>query len=428
MRQARVMVTTLNGDPASSQQCIARLVHGCPPNEQPKFIDGELDDPPTALALYDALIVLAGQDVPEGHVLDVIEHVVDEAMPVIAIGGSETARHWLTLAGAHVCDAADTADAIRTLLRGMLHGRDAVQRLRDEVHVAQRFQGGLRGQIVKMHEELQLAAMVQREYLPTGLPSKHGVEFGVLYRPSNYVSGDIYDVIPLDDDHIGVFLADAVGHGVPAALMTMVISRSLVVFDDRDQRRIVLEPGEVLTRLNRQMIRRRGDAASRFATAVYAVIDCKNQRMTIAGAGHPPPLLFRTDGSIEMMTTEGALLGIFEDGGYDQMTVDLDLEDRVIMFSDGFEQAFPLPPASDRSGAGVDCRMPTNRYQGEFSVLRQCPTAHAMIEQLQKRLDGQRGSLHQIDDLTSICIRIGPRPRPTTAAADRSTAHPVTNA
>ena len=161
---------------------------------------------------------------------------------------------------------------IAAALCGLLHRQPEVRHLRHEVALARRCHGGLESRISRIQDELQLAAMVQRELLPASLPKVMGLDFGVLWRPAHYVSGDIYDVARLDDDHVGVFIADAVGHGVPAALMTMVICRSLVPKLVSGSSYRLLEPAEVLDRLNHDMIRRQG-RSTRFATAAYALID-----------------------------------------------------------------------------------------------------------------------------------------------------------
>ena len=76
----------------------------------------------------------------------------------------------------------------------------------------------------KLDEELRLAARIQCEFLPQEFPTMAGVGFDVLYRPAGYVSGDTYDVQQIDDRLVAFYVADAVGHGVPAALLTMLNS------------------------------------------------------------------------------------------------------------------------------------------------------------------------------------------------------------
>jgi sigma-B regulation protein RsbU (phosphoserine phosphatase) len=301
-------------------------------------------------------------------------------------------------AGAHV-EWGDHDDAILSAkLEGMLVRQAAVRRLRREVAVAHRFHGGLEGEIARMHEELQLAAMVQREFLPRELPSLHGVEFAALWRPAHYVSGDIYDVARLDDDHVGMFIADAVGHGVPAALMTMVIARSLCTKRIRGNQYDLVEPAEVLASLNNSMIRRQGHT-TRFATAAYALVDCRSRTMRVAGAGHPPPLLIRAGGAVEELETTGGLLGVFDDETYDQIEVELRTGDRLIFYSDGFEQAFPK-----ECDDGYRRKLPSTRYRTEFEALGAESSPARMIEVISSRLDDEAGSLHQADDLTLICM------------------------
>jgi sigma-B regulation protein RsbU (phosphoserine phosphatase) len=208
----------------------------------------------------------------------------------------------------------------------------------------------------------------------------------------------------LDEDHIGVFLADVAGHGVPAALMTMVICRSLVTkeTDAHDYR--LVPPAEVLERLNLDL--RRRNKHIRFATAVYALVDCRRRVMTLAGAGHPPPLLLRAGAPARELATDGGLLGVFEDESYEQIEVPLECGDRVLFYSDGFEQAFP-----HRASNAYERKMPTDRYREEFQRLESCRTATEMVSCIEERLDDQRGSLHQIDDLTLLCLHAGPLPQ-----------------
>ncbi len=303
-------------------------------------------------------------------------------------------------------------------LAGLCHRQREIHRLSSEMALMQRHQGGLRSQMAKVHDELQLAAMVQREFLPRELPVLPGLELAAMWRPAHYVSGDLYDAVRLDEEHVGLFIADSIGHGVPAALMTMIICRSLMVKEVSGHDYRIIPPSEVLSRLNLDMIQRQGQT-TRFATAVYAVVNCRTREMTIAGAGHPPPLLLRGDGSTEQLTTPGGLLGIFEDERFEQVEVILHREDRLILYSDGFEQAFPAS-----GGDGYERRLPTTRYLEEFEQLRSASTPQEMITRIRTRLDGQSGSLHQADDLTMLCLLSCPpadQPsKPTVASAAAS--------
>ena len=80
----------------------------------------------------------------------------------------------------------------------------------------------------RIDDELRLAARLQQDFLPKSLPRIGRVRFHTLFRPAGYVSGDLYDVMRLDEKHVGFYIADAVGHGMPAALLTMFIKNALV--------------------------------------------------------------------------------------------------------------------------------------------------------------------------------------------------------
>jgi sigma-B regulation protein RsbU (phosphoserine phosphatase) len=303
-------------------------------------------------------------------------------------------------AGVMVNDRATNGALLCARLHGMLHRQREVNQLRHEIVMARLSHGGLGEEVAKMHEELQLAAQAQRELLPGELFSLHGVRVAAMWRPAQYVSGDIYDVTRLDDDHLGLFLADAVGHGVSAALMTMVISQSLTTrVIEGDQWRI-LQPSAVLAGLNTKLIGRTVQP-SRFATAVYAVINCRTRHMTLATAGHPPPFLVHRDGSFEVLETSGGLLGIFADQPFDERHVSLAEGDSLMLYTDGFEQAFPTAQEPGRR------RAPTKVYREELLGLGRAGDPLRMIEEIAQRLDVQSGSLHQVDDLTLLCVHAG---------------------
>lgn len=294
-------------------------------------------------------------------------------------------------------------------LETILQRQTLVDRLSRELALARRLEGGVTGEINRMHEELELAASVQREFLPKALPRVSGLETAALFRPSSYVSGDIYNLQRLDDSRLGFFVADATGHGVPAALMTVLISRSLSFHRGENESGDLLTPGQALARLNRDLAGR-GGGHQRFATAVCGIIDAKTCEVTLACAGHPPPLLI-DEGGVHEIEAGGSLLGVFPDEKYEDTTIRLDEGDRLIAYTDGFELAFP---SADQDISRR--RLPTRNYMREFARLREGCLAEAMLG-LEQRLDEQAGSLHQVDDLTVLAFAPG-----TCVASSASTA------
>ncbi len=111
----------------------------------------------------------------------------------------------------------ESIDAEPRILAAMLFAlaerQSGVELLAREILLAQRCNGGIRSEMDRMYEELHLAAAIQREFTSAPLPRIEGLEFGVLFRPVNFVSGDIYNVRSLGEGKAAFFLADAVGHG-----------------------------------------------------------------------------------------------------------------------------------------------------------------------------------------------------------------------
>jgi serine phosphatase RsbU (regulator of sigma subunit) len=386
----RILVADLGGATACSEAWRDRLRDGWP-QQPPPAIEAHLSAAAPDLQRTDVLVLTVPATFDDADVLGLLALAEEASVPVLALPEAPLPPGNCFEFGDALEIGSNAGDAVIAAAAWSLQRRqEHVRRLRDELALAQRFHGGLRGQISKMHDELQLAAMVQREFLPRELPPVHGVRFAAMWRPSNYVSGDIYDIIRLGPDHVGVFVADASGHGVPAALTTMVICRSLCTDEIAGDTQRILEPGEVLARLNADMLRRGGPTA-RFATAVYGLVDCRARTLTLAGAGHPPPLLLRRDGTTRPMETGGGLLGVFPGEAYDQIELELRDGDCLLLYSDGFEQAFPE--------AGGRTRV-TQRYLDEFEALRRSDSPLRLIEQLAGRLDTQSGSLHQADDVT----------------------------
>ncbi len=350
----------------------------------------------------DAAIIIVNVDTKTNHVSRFLCDCEEAYIPILAVcDGINDVLKVMSHSGAMLQASNTPIEVTCATLNALLHRQVEVKALKQELALATRAHGGVHSEMAKIHEELQLAGTVQRDYLPKDVPQLHGVSVAALWRPVNYVAGDIYDVQQLDDDHLGIFLADAVGHGVPAALMTMIICQSLRTHERIGSSWEILPPSEVLARLNTDMVRRQ-ERSSRFATAVYAVVNCRARTMSIAGAGHPPSMILHEDGRKSMLDSQGGLLGVFENEVYNQDDVELDAGDRLLLYSDGFEQAFPHANDGENS-----TRMPTDVYLDEFKKLCASGTPQETINAIGERLDQQSGSLHQIDDLTLICLHAG---------------------
>jgi sigma-B regulation protein RsbU (phosphoserine phosphatase) len=265
--------------------------------------------------------------------------------------------------------------------------------LRGELNMLRRRDETLNFYMHRLDEELRLAARLQQDFLPKTLPELGPVHFHTLFRPAGYVSGDLYDVIRLDEKRIGFYIADAVGHGMPAALLTMFIKHSLVTKEIVGNSYRLLSPSESLARLNAELIEQNLSQAA-FATAIYGIIDVQTLEVSIARAGHPSPLILRSGGAIETIECEGPLLGIFPDESFLTVTAKLQPGDRLMLYTDGIEVAF----AEDQC---VDAE----RWRQELTLRLGLPTEE-LLSTFADQIDGQSGSLAPKDDLTVVMLEV----------------------
>lgn len=388
--------------------------HGCSPGASPATQLISLDDAlrePDKIAGSVVVLTEANRDDARTGVMKLLDVLEARMTPVVLLTDTPDRRLNDLVSDRVIVVPEDTPAAVFAAAVGALAARQpAFESLLTELEILRRLQGGLRDEVERLHEELQLAAHVQKQFIPQSLPNIKGIEFGVLFRPCGYVSGDIYDVARLDDRYTGFFVADAVGHGVPAALMTMVLSKAMPSFDDDGR---LVGPAESLRLLNTALMKRTGQIQT-FATGVCGVIDSANASITLAGAGHPHPLRIGPSG-IDTIQTNGSLLGVFEDGEYNETTFRLDPDEILLIHSDGFETAFP-----DSSKDTMSHKSPTLHYLDHFQQLRADRAElgiQSAVTRLASALDAQAGSLHQVDDETALVIAMRRQASPVTQAA-----------
>jgi sigma-B regulation protein RsbU (phosphoserine phosphatase) len=274
---------------------------------------------------------------------------------------------------------------------------EALQRqidsLNEEVSALRCRDATLKFYMQRLDEEMRLAARLQQDFLPKKLPQIGRVHFHTLFRPAGYVSGDLYDVMRLDERHVGFYMADAVGHGMPAALLTMFMKNALLTKQITADGYRLLKPGQTMARLNESLVGQNLSYAT-FATAIYGHVNADTLEVTLARGGHPSPMLLGADGNMQMVGCEGSLLGIFPDEQYDDTTIRLSPSDRLFVYTDGIEVAFS---DSDQ----IDAR----RWREELLARRELPT-EALLAEFARHLDRESGSLAPKDDLTMIVIEV----------------------
>ncbi len=155
----------------------------------------------------------------------------------------------------------------------------------------------------------------------------------------------------------------------------------------------LLDPGEAIQGLNASLVEQQFTQAT-FATALYGIVDVDTLELRMAKAGHPSPLLLRANGTHEWLDIDGSLLGIFPGETFTTRKVQLDAGDRVILYTDGLEVAFPdhgCPPEP--------------RWKGEL-LNRKHLTPEQLLHEVAEQIDHESGSLEPRDDLTVMVIEI----------------------
>jgi serine phosphatase RsbU (regulator of sigma subunit)/anti-anti-sigma regulatory factor len=187
-----------------------------------------------------------------------------------------------------------------------------------------------------LRRDLERAEVIQRALLPNQPPAIEKFCVQALYRPGQHVGGDLYDVVRLDDRHIAIYVADATGHGVTAAMLSVLFKQRLVMVDAVSGK--PLRPAEVLGVVNRSL-REAVSAPGLFLTAVYCLLDTSTGIMTVASAGHPPAMHKQADGQTRLIQRTGPALGLSADADFSEERLHLQPNDRLLLYTDGLLQS-----------------------------------------------------------------------------------------
>ena len=239
----------------------------------------------------------------------------------------------------------------------------------------------------RMEHELELARQVQQSILPRQFPSIPGVEFAVLNQPARQVGGDFYDVIPLDENHFGVVVADVSDKGLPAAFY-MALARSLILAEAHRE----LSPRRVLKNVNRLLLEL-GEGGM-FVTVFYGVVDCAAWKITYARAGHDLPVLLHR-GEMSFLSGGGMALGVTDGDEFHLTEVEVPLKagDRLILYTDG------LVDVQSPEGERFNLERLTHFWRG-------LPVSYAgeVCQATLKILEDFQGGAEQSDDMTLLVV------------------------
>lgn len=272
------------------------------------------------------------------------------------------------------------------------------RRMDQEVRTMERLGKRLNQHLREVDQEMRLAARLQHDFLPQIREPIHGVQFASVYRPATWVSGDIFDICRVDEDHTAFYVADAVGHGMAASLLTIFIKRAIVSKRVRGSEYDIVEPSQTMSELNNALAEQ-GLPNCQFVTACYALFNHRTLTLRFARGGHPYPVLISPDGTVTELKCAGGLLGIFKEEEFPAGEARLRPGDKLLLFTDGLELIRPTLPGAATVG------------QAFLHAL--APLAVGTIQEAMHRIEGWldngAGSLNPQDDVTVVGMEVLPR-------------------
>jgi serine phosphatase RsbU (regulator of sigma subunit) len=244
-----------------------------------------------------------------------------------------------------------------------------------------------------LSEQLRLAGLVQQDFLPPQLPNTDQFRWGTIFLPAEWVSGDIYNIVRVDEQHIGFYVADVVGHGMPAALLTIFLKQALVMRETVQSNYRIFSPSEAMKNLNMRMAAQKL-SGYQFATCCYCLLNTETLEMTYARGGHPYPILIRAKQEPMQLELRGSLLGIFDQAEYPQETVQLQRGDKLLLYSDGAERF--IGHYDDKEGFG---------FTEGFSSLRELSIVD-LVDRLSTMAQNEDVDISEVDDITAVGLEI----------------------
>ena len=243
--------------------------------------------------------------------------------------------------------------------------------------------------VEQLASHLEAAAMIQQNLIPQKAPDLPGFDIAGFLRSSMTVSGDFYDFILLDDNRLGIAIADVRGKGIPAALLMVMIRTTLRLICREET-----SPDAVLKRIN-DLLAIDTDP-DLFATMVYAILDSAAMTFTYSSAGHCYPMHLKNRGAeVGQLEVGGMILGTFDYATFESETIPLAPNDEILLYTDGVTEA---ERKSDETFYGEERLVTVLQSSGDQSAETLCQTIETAL------LDFT-GIDHRDDDVTIVVVK-----------------------
>src|SRR5258708_1243834 len=171
-------------------------------------------------------------------------------------------------------------------VQAFLRIKEAHDRLTEKTGEINRINRRLQQAYQQIDQELELARRIQMRFLAAELPKVPRLRFAVHYMLCGRVGGDFYDVFRLDENHVGFYVADAMGHGVPASLLTIFVKKGVRAKEVFGKQYRLVPPGEVMDKLNKELIDQQL-SENPFITMAYGLYNHRDATIQYPRAGHP---------------------------------------------------------------------------------------------------------------------------------------------
>lgn len=240
----------------------------------------------------------------------------------------------------------------------------------------------------RLERDLEIAALVHQSILPTSFPDVDGFEFSAISRPAREVGGDLYDVMEIADNHIGIVMADASGKSVQAAIY-MAVVRALFLSETG----ITTSPVEAAHRIHNLLLK--ATTSDMFVTAFYATINQHTRHMRYVRGGHDRPVYYEAAANeVKLLDTPGRFLGLLPNLILEEDYLTFSQGDVLICYSDGVTDA--TRPGGEMYGIERLQKIVENQFHR---------SAESLATLIMEDIDAFREGEEQPDDLTMLIVK-----------------------
>ena len=244
--------------------------------------------------------------------------------------------------------------------------------------------------LTSIENEIIASGKIQSELLPdiNGRCKRYNeIDIGSFIKPAKFIGGDFYNVVEVDDKHIGFVIADVSGKGIIAASFMLLSSTAISIYGQSEK-----SPNVVLQKANEYMAK--DNAESMFTTVFYGILNVETGIFSYSNAGHNPPMLLRNNEVTILEPTRNPAIGVMEEVNYNSKEIQFQANDLLLMFTDGVSEAQNV----DNEEYGEE--------RIEEVVLNYATQSPSEInDAIFASLEEFRGNAEQFDDITIYSFR-----------------------